>query len=148
MGDYKDSLAKLAGKASIRTSLVADLQRSIARDCLQAERSLLLYCKFAGTLGFASLAVLLDYRFGDPKDNSESRRDASTKKFSIAVGIIFFCLALGSLVLGVFNYFNNIYNFVNDKTRTGSRIPTNVFLSLVVLALLGVNISFIVDAYR
>lgn len=145
---YKSSVSKFTEKFSIRTALVTDLQCSIARDCLQAERSLLLYCKFAATLGFVSLAVLLDYRFGDAQVGKTDTPMSSAKKFSIAVAIIFFCLSMGSLILGVFNYFNNVYHFVNEKTRTGSKVPTNVFLSLVVLALLAVNISFLVDAYK
>jgi len=142
-------VSSVADKMRIRTSLVTKVQCSIPRDCLQAERSLLLYCKFAGTLGFMSLAVLLNYRFGDSNQGTGYRQNgvSPARKFSIAMGVIFFCLSLGSLVLGFFNYFSNVSHYVSERTRTGSRVPTNIFLSLVVICLLAVNISFLIDAY-
>lgn len=147
MASLKDFVRNFAERANLRTSLVADLQCSIARDCLQAERSLLLYCKFAATLGFVSLAILFDYRFGS-SDTTHLNQSSLAKKFSVGIGIIFFVLSMGSLVLGMYNYFNNIYNYVNGRTRVGSRVPTNLFLSLVVIALLATNIALLVDAYR
>lgn len=147
MGYLKDVFRNAVEKMNLRTALVADLQCSIARDCLQAERSLLLYCKFAATLGFVSLAILFDYRFGS-SDIQHSNESSPAKKFSVGIGIIFFVLSMGSLVLGVYNYFNNVYHYVNERTRVGSRVPTNLFLSLVVIALLATNIALLVDAYE
>lgn len=126
--------------------LVTEFHTSIARDCLQAERSLLQFCKFAATLSLVSFAVLLDYRL-DFTQIAHLKKPKKSQKYVLAFAILFFMLSVGSLALGSYNYYNSISHYVQQRKRTGPRRPTNFYLSIAVCVLLAVNIALLIDGY-
>ncbi|KAH3686643.1 hypothetical protein WICPIJ_002393 [Wickerhamomyces pijperi] len=127
---------------------VSRVVTSLPRDCLQAERSILQYSKFAATLGFASLAVLLNFKFvyEDSVKGLVFKQTLTPSVFALVVSVVFFILSISSLVLGVANYYTNIRCYMEGHTRTGSRKGTNLFVFLVVLCLIGVNITLLIDS--
>lgn len=127
---------------------IAKIITSLPRDCLQAERSLLQYSKLAGTLGFASLAVLLNFKFvhEDSVNGLVFQSTLSPSKLAVGLSIVFFVLSVGSLVLGSINYYINICNYMEGHTIAGPRKFTNFFVFLVVLCLFAVNVTLLVDS--
>jgi hypothetical protein len=122
---------------------------SLPRDCLQAERSLLLFSKVGAILCLMSFAVVLDFRL----DTSGSVHHRPTgghfdrKVFSLVIGTLFFVLSMCALVLGTYNYFHSIRLYVTQHRKIGRRLPMNLFVSLLVLTLLSLNIAFLVDMW-
>lgn len=125
------------------TSLVASVEQlSLPRDCLQAERSLLQYCKFAGVLSLMSLAVLLDLTLDDTKTKDKS---ASSKRFSLAIGIIMFAIGAIVLGLGLYNYFDITYRLVGQRSLHGIPISMKFVLIITMIVLLALNVMVLIE---
>ncbi|OBA16828.1 uncharacterized protein OGAPODRAFT_93767 [Ogataea polymorpha] len=106
-------------------SLHVKNRTSEIRDILMAERTTLSWIKFCSVLSLSAMAVCF-------------RTDDS---FGRAMGLIFACLSLFTLVLALFNYLRSIYSYRAQKTEVTSSGLTDTYLSLVILALLGINIG-------
>ncbi|CDR37942.1 CYFA0S01e19405g1_1 [Cyberlindnera fabianii] len=129
----------------LQEGIVTPVTTSIPRDCLQAERSLLLYCKLSSILAMISLSMFVDFNLLGTTIEGHAPH-FSSEGFSKAVGAIFFVLSIGSLTLGALNYFENIHHFIGQRRLSGPRLPTEFFVGITVVTLLAVNIALLVDS--
>ncbi|KAH3674209.1 hypothetical protein WICMUC_003451 [Wickerhamomyces mucosus] len=129
---------------------ITNVTTSIPRDCLQSERSLLQYCKFSGMLCFASLAILLDFKFSSTSEKGSKiiSSSFSPTTFSKALGIILFFLSVGSLVLGGFNYYVSTKNYIQNHTKISPKSTTKYFLMILVLTLLSLDITLLIESNK
>lgn len=120
---------------------------SLPRDCLQAERTMLLLSKTGAILCLMSFAVVMDFRLDTSGAGDEPRGHFDRRVFSLVLGALFFVLAMGALVLGTYNYFHSIRLYITEHRRTGRKLPMNVFVGFLVLTLLSLNIALLVDVW-
>lgn len=118
---------------------------SLPRDCLQAERTILLLCKTGAVLCLMSFAVVLDFRFDTSGKDRKHNDGFNRKTFSLVLGSLFFVLSMGALIMGIYNYFHTIRLYITQHRKTGRKLPMTLFVSILVLTLFSLNIALLVD---
>lgn len=127
-------------------SLIMENTTLQPRDGLQAERTTLTFARFAGTLAFTLVAMVLNYRFSSPgEDGGEPKLGQS--RYAVPVGVVLIVLALVALAVLAMLYITTIRHYAKGKIRTSSSWPTTVVVGAVVCVLLGVNVALLVEGY-
>lgn len=120
------------------------------RDVLQSERTFLGFIRFALSLFFTAIGLVLGFLLkSDKPDNHEDERRQSFTLFNRVVSFLLVFLAFSTLAMAGVNYFQAVRRYSQRKIRT---LGTNntvlaVCVTAVVVTLAGLNVSLIVERY-
>ncbi|KAG2736193.1 hypothetical protein G9P44_000283 [Scheffersomyces stipitis] len=139
-------------------SLVMKVSTSEPRDVLQSERTTLTFIRFATSLFFTALGIILNFKLNssgvdsdDPGSGSPEHRHGhfNVSTYSTIVSYILLILALATLVISGINYFITIQRYANHKIQVYSfnNITTVICVTCIIITLMVISISLIVQGY-
>ncbi|OVF04337.1 hypothetical protein A9F13_28g00374 [Clavispora lusitaniae] len=127
---------------------ILPVSSSEPRDVLQSERTLLSFVRFATSLNFTAIGMILNFRLdtssGDG-DSGSGHFDDTT--FNSVVSFILVVLAFGTLIVSGWNYFRTVRKYSQKRihTRSTNNMSMVVCVSAAVMTLIGINISLVVE---
>lgn len=130
-------------------SLVMKVSLSEPRDVLQTERTTLTFVRFATTLFFTAMGMILNFRINSLGKPSTGHRHPFSEWCSTIILFILIILALFTLVLLGVNYMFAIRRYADHKIQTYgfSNTLTAVCFTAVVVALAAICVLFIIEGY-
>lgn len=132
----------------IPVSLVIKVSSSEPRDVLQSERTCLTFIRFATSLFFTALGVVLNFQLRT--DNGEVDPIRHVKdKFSHAISLVLIVLSFFTLSVSGVNYFKTVNRYAKGKIQTYNfnNVPTVICITSVVITLMVILISLIIERY-
>lgn len=118
------------------------------RDVLQSERTLLTFVRFALSLNFTAIGMILNFRIEtSPSEPDQGHFD--DKKFNHAVSFVLVSLALCTLFISGWNYFRTVKKYSQKRIHTRATSNTLMIgcVTAAVLTLIGINVSLIAESY-
>ena len=130
-------------------SLVMKVSLSEPRDVLQTERTTLTFVRFATTLFFTAMGMILNFRINSSGNPSLGYRHPFSEWSSTIILFVLIVLALFTLILLGVNYMFSIRRYADHKIHTHgfSNKLTAVCVTAVVLALAAICVLFIIEGY-
>lgn len=129
-------------------TLLLKITASEPRDVLQLERTALTFIRFACTLFFAALAIMLDFRFVTGQ-TSDTTLPVSGVAFATATSFILLALSLTLLIICGINYFVTVRQCAGHKIITSgvNHYGTILCMSSLVVVLVGICVSLVIQGY-
>ncbi|KAI5958875.1 hypothetical protein KGF57_002309 [Candida theae] len=134
--------------------LVMKVVSSEPRDVLQSERTFLTFTRFATSLFFTALGIILNFKLdtsGDDKSKSQDERKSGFNhtKFSVAVSYLLLVLSLFVLVVSGSSYYITINRYAQHKIATYNfnNLPTAACITGVIITLIAINVTLIVEGF-
>ncbi|CAN3474172.1 hypothetical protein DICA0_A05974 [Diutina catenulata] len=132
-------------------NLVMEVSASEPRDVLQSERTTLTFTRFATTLMFTALGMILNFKINSTGEGKEPEHHASdfSRWCQTVVSYVLLVLSLFTLILSGVNYMVTVRRYANHKIQTFAfnNWVTAVCFSAVVITLAAVCVLFIVEGY-
>lgn len=128
------------------------------RDVLQSERTFLSFIRFALSLFFTSIGMVIGFHLDSgPDSNNDNGNDngnsdeppVRSSLFNHTVSIVLIFLAFATLLVAGVNYFRTVRRYSMKKIKTHSTNNTImvVCITSVIVTLACLNISLIVERY-
>ncbi|GEQ67797.1 hypothetical protein JCM33374_g1462 [Metschnikowia sp. JCM 33374] len=134
-------------------SHILRVELSEPRDVLQSERTFLGFIRFALSLFFTAIGLILGFHLrSDTPENGDNGGGPKPRRFSLfnkVVSFLLVFLAFSTLTVAGVNYFMSVRRYSQRKIQTqGSNSMVSVVcVSAVVVTLAGLNVSLIVERY-
>ncbi|KAJ8140535.1 hypothetical protein OY671_006274 [Metschnikowia pulcherrima] len=118
------------------------------RDVLQSERTFLGFIRFALSLYFTAIGLILGFRLKSDSDGDSGAKNTFSL-FNKVVSFMLVFLAFSTLAMAAVNYFRTVRRYSQRKIRThGTNNTVSVVcVTAVVVTLAGLNVSLIVERY-
>ncbi|ODV80091.1 uncharacterized protein CANTADRAFT_89676 [Suhomyces tanzawaensis NRRL Y-17324] len=147
---YRKSLGHLL--SGFPYSLVMEITASEPRDVLQLERTCLTFIRFACSLVFSALGMVLNFKLntsGKPTKPHQPRKGFNRTAYTTAAAFVLVVLAFAVLILSGINYLITIQRYASHKIETYNynNMSTVVCMTCVFVTLIAINVSLIVDGY-
>lgn len=138
--------APVSGLFPKRKSIPVSL--SEPRDVLQSERTFLTFIRFALSLNFTAIGMILNFRI-QTSDTTTSPGNFNDRMFNRAVSFVLVSLSLSTIFISGWNYFRTVRKYSQNRihTRATSNSLMVICISAAVLTLICVNISLIVESF-
>lgn len=119
------------------------------RDVLQSERTFLGFIRFALSLFFTAIGLILGFQLRSNGSGGLSP-DSSLSTFNRVNSNIMIVLAFLTLLVAGANYFRTVRRYSQKRIQTNgtNNLLVVVCVSAVVVTLAGLNVSLIVERYR
>lgn len=147
--DVSSETLPLLGRFSY--GVIMKVSTSEPRDVLQLERTCLTFIRFAASLFFTALGIIINFKLDSSgkKSSGNKNKPFDTSKYSIVVSFILFALSFAVLVVSGINYFVTVKRYADHKIQTYNfnNIATVICMTFVIVTLVAINISLIVEGY-
>ena len=141
---------RLALLGKVPYSLIIKVSASEPRDVLQLERTCLSFIRFAASLFFTALGIVINFKLDSSGHNGKKKqRPFNSSKYSTVVSFILLALSFSVLVISGINYFVTVKRYAKHKIETYNfnNIVTVICMTSIILTLMGISISLIIEGY-
>lgn len=131
-------------------SLIMKVSASEPRDVLQLERTFLSFIRFATSLFFTALGIVIRFKLDSSgNDEKEGKQPFDPTEYSTAVSYILFFFSLSVLIVSGINYFVTIKRYAKHKIETYNfnNMATVICMTCIILILMAISISLIIEGY-
>ncbi|KAF2460871.1 hypothetical protein BDY21DRAFT_383710 [Lineolata rhizophorae] len=119
--------------------LLFDNADSDARDHCANERTFLSWLRLSVYLAVVSVAIAVSFHLKSAPSDVEER-------VALPLGIVFWVMALGCLVVGIGNYIRTVAGYSRRKALVQSGWKTQAVMVLVAIVIIGTCVLFIVTS--
>ncbi|CAG91085.2 DEHA2G23760p [Debaryomyces hansenii CBS767] len=132
-------------------SLIMKVSASEPRDVLQSERTLLSFIRFATSLFFTALGIVINFKLDSSgkSGNNKKRPPFNSSTYSTVASFVLFGLSLCVLIISGVNYFITIQRYAKHKIETYNfnNIATVICMTCIIITLIAISISLIIEGY-
>lgn len=132
-------------------SLIMKVSASEPRDVLQLERTLLSFIRFATSLFFTALGIVINFKLDSSgkSGNNKKRPPFNSSTYSTVASFVLFGLSLCVLIISGVNYFITIKRYAKHKIETYNfnNIATVICMTCIIITLIAISISLIIEGY-
>lgn len=144
----------LSGRLTLLGKLpyvIMKVSASEPRDVLQLERTLLSFIRFATSLFFTALGIVINFKLDSSgkSGNNKKRPPFNSSTYSTVASFVLFGLSLCVLIISGVNYFITIQRYAKHKIETYNfnNIATVICMTCIIITLIAISISLIIEGY-
>ncbi|CUM54725.1 uncharacterized protein AC631_04244 [Debaryomyces fabryi] len=148
--DHEISLSeRLTLLGRLPYSLIMKVSSSEPRDVLQLERTFLSFIRFATSLFFTALGIVINFKLDSSGKSGKKEPPFNNSKYSTVISFILFVLSLCVLVISGVNYFITIKRYAKHKIETYNfnNLATVICMTSIIITLIAISVSLIIEGY-
>lgn len=148
--DHEISLSeRLTLLGRLPYSLIMKVSASEPRDVLQLERTFLSFIRFATSLFFTALGIVVNFKLDSSGKSEQNEPPFQSSQYSTVISFILFVLSFCVLVISGVNYFITIKRYAKHKIETYNfnNLATVICMTSIIITLIAISVSLIIEGY-